>query len=74
MSVICLLYSKSTPNTISSVFVSPLCQDLLALKEADVDDRGIVVDKLEEEHFEDELVLELSLGPMHFWKQVMQCI
>ena len=48
-------------------------QYVLALKEAYVDDGGIVVDKLEEEHFEDELVLELSLGPMHFWKQKMQC-
>ena len=30
---------------------------------------GIEIDKLEEEHFERQIVIEFGLGAMHFWKQ-----
>ena len=37
----------------------------LALEESDVDDGRVEVDELEDEHFEDELVFELRLSPVH---------
>ena len=30
---------------------------------------GIEIDKLEEEHFERQIVIEFGLGSMHFWKK-----
>lgn len=40
-----------------------------ALEEADVDDGGVEVDELEDEHLEDELVLELRLRAVHLCTQ-----
>ena len=41
---------------------------LPSLKESNIDDRGIKVDKLEEETFHDESVLKFCLSFMHFYK------
>ena len=38
---------------------------VLSLEEAYIDDGRIEVDELKDEHFEDELILELRLRPMH---------
>ena len=43
--------------------------DELALEEGDVDDGGVEVDELEDEHFERQVVVKVGLRPMHFWKQ-----
>ena len=40
----------------------------LPLEEGDVDDGGVEVDELEDEHFECEVVVEIRLGPVHLWK------
>ena len=42
--------------------------DELALEEGDVDDGGVEVDELEDEHFEGQVVVELRLSSMHLWK------
>ena len=39
--------------------------DELALEEGDVDDGGVEVDELEDEHFERQVVVEIGLRPMH---------
>ena len=39
--------------------------DELALEEGDVDDGGVEIDELEDEHFEGEVVVKLRLGAMH---------
>ena len=43
--------------------------DELALEEGDVDDGGVEVDELEDEHFECQVVIELRLGAMHLCKK-----
>ena len=40
--------------------------DELALEEGDVDDGGVEVDELEDEHFERQVVVKVGLRPMHF--------
>ena len=40
----------------------------LPLEEGDVDDGGVEVNELENEHFEGEVVVEIRLGPVHLWK------
>ena len=40
-----------------------------AFKEGDVEDGGIKVDELEQEHFERQIVIEFGLGSMHFCKR-----
>ena len=40
----------------------------LPLEEGDVDDGGVEVDELEDEHFEGEVVVKLRLCPVHLWK------
>lgn len=42
---------------------------LLSLEESYIDDGGVEVDKLENEHFKYELVVKLRLGTMHLCKQ-----
>ena len=37
----------------------------LALEEGDVDDGGVEVDELEDEHFERQVVVEVRLRAMH---------
>ena len=39
--------------------------DELALEEGDVDDGGVEVDELEDEHFERQVVVEVRLRAMH---------
>ena len=39
--------------------------DELALEEGDVDDGGVEVDELEDEHFERQVVVEVRLCAMH---------
>lgn len=36
-----------------------------AFEESNIEDRGVEVDELEDEHFEGEIVIELSLGTVH---------
>ena len=40
----------------------------LALEEGHVDQGGVEVDELEDEHFERQVVVELRLGAMHLCK------
>ena len=62
---------------ITHVFIPDISYDVmvvarvahkLPLEEGDVDDGGVEVDELEDEHFEGEVVVEIRLGPVHFWK------
>ena len=39
--------------------------DELALEEGDVDDGGVEVDELEDEHFERQVVVKVGLRSMH---------
>ena len=39
--------------------------DELALEEGDVDDGGVEVDELEDEHFERQVVVKVGLRAMH---------
>ena len=39
--------------------------DELALEEGDVDDGGVEVDELEDEHFERQVVVKVRLRPVH---------
>ena len=48
--------------------VSSRVADKSAFKEGDIEDGGIKVDELEQEHFERQIVIEFWLGPMHLWK------
>ena len=41
--------------------------DELALEEGDVDDGGVEVDELEDEHFERQVVVEVRLRSVHLW-------
>ena len=52
--------------------VSSRVADKSAFKEGDIEDGGIKVDELEQEHFERQIVIEFGLGPMHFWKGTKQ--
>ena len=40
-----------------------------SLEEGDIEDGGVKVDELEDEDFEDKLILKLRLCAMHFWKK-----
>ena len=40
----------------------------LPLEEGHVDQGGVEVDELEDEHFEGQVVVELGLGSMHLWE------
>ena len=42
-----------------------MIDDSLSLEEGDVDDGGVEVDELEDEHFECEIVVVLLLGAVH---------
>ena len=44
--------------------------DELALEEGDVDDGGVEVDELEDEHFERQVVVKVWLRSMHLWKPI----
>ena len=59
---------------LSYVFISKIAEDVvivarvadeLALEEGDVDDGGVEVDELEDEHFERQVVVEVRLCAMH---------
>ena len=54
------------PESSKDVFVMAGVADKLPLEEGDVDDGGIEIDELENEDFEGEIVVILSLGPVHF--------
>ena len=41
--------------------------DELALEEGDVDDGGVEVDELEDEHFERQVVVKVGLRAVHLW-------
>ena len=47
--------------------------DELALEEGDVDDGGVEVDELEDEHFERQVVVEVRLCAMHLWTETASC-
>ena len=49
--------------------VSSRVADKSAFKEGDIEDGGIKVDELEQEHFECQIVIEFGLGSMHFCKK-----
>ena len=49
--------------------ISSWVSDKSAFKEGDIEDGGIKVDELEQEHFERQIVIEFGLGSMHFWKK-----
>ena len=48
------------------MFVMAGVADKLPFEEGDVDDGGIKIDELEDEDFEGEIVVILSLGSVHF--------
>ncbi len=48
------------------MLVVPRVSDEAALEEGDVEDGGVEVDELEDEHLERQVVLELGLRPVHF--------
>ena len=54
------------PESSKDVFVMAGVAHKLPLEEGDVDDGGIEIDELENEDFEGEIVVILSLGPVHF--------
>ena len=56
------------PDLAKYVLVVARVADELPLEEGDVDDGGVEVDELEDEHFEGEIVVKLRLGPVHLWK------
>ena len=56
------------PDLAKDVLVVARVADELPLEEGDVDDGGVEVDELEDEHFEGEVVVKLRLCPVHFWK------
>ena len=60
--IINLFVSESSED----VFVVAGVADKLSFEERDVDDGGIKVDKLEDEDFEGEIVVVLSLRAVHF--------
>ena len=43
------------------------------LEEGDVEDGGVEVDELEEEHLEGQVVVEFGLSSVHFWNRNSQC-
>ena len=45
--------------------------DELALEEGDVDDGGVEVDELEDEHFERQVVVKVRLRAVHLWKKIL---
>ena len=51
--------------TAKDVVIVARVADELALEEGDVDDGGVEVDELEDEHFERQVVVEVRLGAMH---------
>ena len=51
--------------TAHDVVIVARVADELALEEGDVDDGGVEVDELEDEHFERQVVVEIGLRPMH---------
>ena len=69
--------SHPNPNFLldpSYVFISKIAEDVvivarvadeLALEEGDVDDGGVEVDELEDEHFERQVVVKVGLRAMH---------
>ena len=59
-----LLVSKVADN----VFVVAGVARELPLEEGHVDQGGVEVDELEDEHFEGQVVVEFRLGSMHLWK------
>ena len=52
------------------MFVVAGISDEPSLEEGDVEDGGVEVDELEEKDFERQVVVELGLRSMHFWKQL----
>ena len=49
-----------------NMFVSTGIAHKLPLEEGDVEDGGVEVDELEDEHLERQVVIEIRLGPVHF--------
>ena len=41
----------------------------LSFEEANVDDRRVEVNKLEDKHFEDQLVIKFCLRSVHLWNR-----
>ncbi len=56
------------PEVAEDVLVMARISDEPPLEEGDVENGGVEVDELEEEHFERQIVVELRLGPVHLWK------
>ena len=57
-----LLISERSKN----VFVMSWVSNKLSFEEGNVNDRRVEIYKLEDEDFEGEIVVILSLGPVHF--------
>ena len=56
------------PEVANNMFVMAWVARELPLEEGHVDQGGVEVDELEDEHFEGQVVVELRLGSMHLWK------
>ena len=54
------------------MFVVAGVADKLSFEECDVDDGGIEIDKLEDEDFEGEIIVEIWLSSVHLWKKNMK--
>ena len=56
------------PQVADNMLVMAGVPSELPLEEGHVDQGGVEVDELEDEHFEGQVVVELRLGSMHLWE------
>ena len=56
------------PEVADNMLVMAGVPSELPLEEGHVDQGGVEVDELEDEHFEGQVVVELGLGSMHLWE------
>ena len=57
------------PKISKNVFVMTRVSHKSTFKKCHIKDRWIEINKLEEEHFERQIVIEFRLGTVHFWKK-----
>ena len=65
------MFSLSTyifiPEIANNIDVGTGVANKLPLEEGNVDDGGVEVDELEDEHFERQVVVEVRLRSVHLW-------
>ena len=66
------IFNLFVSESSEDVFVVARVADKLPFEEGDVDDGGIKVDKLEDEDFEGEIIVEIWLSSVHLWKNNMK--